>query len=83
MTLLKEDIDILVEALDSWLKRDIPGEMVSELLGAIFFKGDELSRKAWEEERKDEKAKRTGLKKDNEEIAALLKSKLILMKRSL
>ena len=82
MDLTKEDLNILIEALDSWLNRDFGGEIIGDMLGSLLAKDEEGKKKILEEREERKKVKET--QKQNEaEIATLLKAKLILMKQKI
>jgi len=83
MDLSKDDYNILIEALDSWVKRDFSGKMFGDIMTAVLFKGDEEGMAKIKEEREAEKAKQKEQEKRDEEIAVLLKSKLILMRNKI
>ena len=83
MELLKEDYDILIEALNAWVKRDFSGKMLGDLMTSFMFKGDEEGMAKMKREREIEIMKQKEEEKRDEEIAVLLKSKLILMRNKL
>ena len=83
MELLKEDYDILIEALDAWVKRDFSGKMLGDLMTAFMFKGDEEGMAKMKREREIKIMKQKEEEKRDQEIAVLLKSKLILIRNKL
>lgn len=77
-----DDIEILIEAVDSWKSRGFAGEMMVDMLGSMLAK-DEESKKKIQEEREKEKNKREEKKRKDSEKADILKAKLILLKQRL
>jgi len=81
-TLTKEDLDILIEALDAWLKRDASREILGDIFGTMLLKDDEARNKFFAE-REEKKQQKKSQQQNEQEIATLLKAKLILIKQKL
>lgn len=78
-SLTKEDLAILIEALDAWVRRDVPGEMITDLIGAIVSKENPMFKVEADKKKQEHREQQ----KRDEEIAILLKSKLVLIKQAL
>jgi hypothetical protein len=79
--LTNDDIDILVESLDSWVQRRQSGEMLGDLLeGLLLSKGADVDVAKAKTERTARKEQAKMKEKEEMELATILKAKLILMK---
>lgn len=79
--LTRQEIDVLIEALDSWECKDFAGEMVAMIFGSAIPKGSE-ARKEYEGVARGEMEKRKAEAKIRKERSILLKAKLIQLRDS-
>lgn len=80
----EEEIDVLIEALDSWESKDFGGEVLGMMLEAMI--GDKMSEESkikMVEDKKKQDAEKEQKKKMRKETSVLLKAKLIQFKQSL
>ena len=77
-----QDIDNLIEALDSWVNKGMAGKMMGHLMGAMICR-DEESKAAWEAKNREDEAKEAHEQNARKEDAAILKTKLILLRREI
>ena len=79
MELTKGDISTLIEAIDAWASMDHKNGLMSAMIGGLLIRDDNAR-----EEMMDERLKNADFKaKEKDEIATILKAKLILMKNNL
>lgn len=84
MELTRQDVDILIEAVDAWISKDFGVTVVTDVMEMV------LSGQATEEQKvvmKEQKAKRaaevTAKRKQREERAIVLKAKLLKLRDSI
>lgn len=82
--LTEEEINILIEAMDSWISKDSTGEFMSEILGALLTdKMTDEGKEKLKQDRHIEKIKRDQSRREREEKAILMKAKLIQIRKLL
>jgi len=80
--LTREDMIILIEAVDSWVYKDTPGEIMTSLLEVVVSKGEENAEKR-KLDRETRRRQSQELQEHRQETATLLKAKLIQLKNSM
>lgn len=83
--LTTKECEVIIEALDKLPESGLAGEMMGDLFSAILMKDDVDSpaKRDFEAKRTAEKNKRETEKKELEETVAIIKAKVIQIKRSL
>ena len=86
MNLTVKECEVIIEALDKLPQSGLAGEMMGDLLGAMLMKDDDAdspAKRDFETKRAAVKNKRETEKKELEENVAIIKAKVIQIKRSL
>lgn len=78
-----EDIDILQESLDCWVSKDVAGEVMEAVFVHVLTHNDKEAQQRYEEGQKQEKQERKMALARRKESSALLKAKLIGMRRAI
>lgn len=78
----KNDINILIQAMDAWTGRRFAGDMMGEMI-AISLAKDEEQRKEMKKKLEEQKNKRKEEVEREKEDAIIIKAKLIEMKKEL
>ena len=81
MELTRQDMDLLIEAVECWEKKDVEGSVVGSLLGAMFCRTEE-DKEHYKREQEKQKAERDRSSRTTKERSILLRSKLIAMRDS-
>jgi len=81
-TLSSKEIDLLVDALDAWERKDLTGKLMSGMLKGMFAKDDPVLKAKMEEEERIENEKEEKEARQRKETALMLKAKLIGIKQS-
>lgn len=81
-TFSSKEIDVLIEALDAWEKKDFGAELLSVVLGSMLGNDDPVAKQRFDDDMIDEKEKREKEAKVRCEVSVLLKAKLIYLKQS-
>ena len=83
--LTAEELTILIEACDSWIEKDMPGQMMGDLFEAVFLNknADPESKNKYKSERDERLAKQALAKELRREQATILKAKLTMQRRAL
>jgi hypothetical protein len=77
-----DDIDTLVEALEAWESKDVAGEMLSDLFGAMFAKDDPATKAKLQMEQLESQRKRDRVKAIRKERSVILRAKLLGIRNS-
>jgi hypothetical protein len=80
--LTTDEINVLIEALKSWVVKDDSSALVGDMFGSLFTANDPIAKSEWETKSQQAAIERKAAKESREETAALLQAKLITMKRS-
>lgn len=81
MKLEPQEIDNLLDALDCWVNKGATGQLMSAVLGGMLCGKDEAAKEAWKKSEAEANAKADNEKRARAEDAALLKAKLIMLRR--
>ncbi len=82
--LKKEEIDVLIESLDSWVHRSQAGEMMGVMFeGLMSDKITDAGKLKLKQKRAEEYNKKKEKQTEDKETATLIKSKLIMLKREI
>ena len=79
MELSRQDVSVLLEALDAWEVKDANGRMMGSLLGAMLSRNDEERAKMKEMEDRENKKMEESMR-IRKERAIILKAKLLQMR---
>ncbi len=80
--LSSKEIDILVDALEAWERKDMTGKLMGGLLKAMIAKDDPVMKAKMEEEERIENEKEEKEARQRKEVALMLKAKLIGIKQN-
>ena len=83
MELTKQDIQVLLEAIDVWIRKDFAGNLMGSLMGSLICGNNPKSKAEFEEKEKELQAKAEAEKQCREEQAIGLKAKLLSLRDSL
>lgn len=83
MNLTETDFNILIEAMDEWTQKGLMGNLMGGLMGSLIAKDDLKAREAFAAEESKRKAQYNNERQYRQEVATLLKAKLIMLKREL
>lgn len=81
--LTTDDIEVLVEALAAWEVKDMAGEIMVSLLGAVFTRNNPADKALHDSMMADEKAKYEQERRVRKDRSTLLQAKLIGLKTAL
>ena len=79
MNLNIEDVDLLIEAMDTWVGRSLAGDMMTDMLSSLIEKDQDKLKQRQELN----KLRREEQRKSDAEKATLLKAKLIELKHQI
>jgi len=80
----KQDLEILIEAVDEWVSKDLAGNLMSGLFEAMLTdKADPIVQEKMKQEREARNVKEKQEKEIREEQAIMLKAKLVSMKQDI
>lgn len=80
--LSRDECEVLIEALDSWITKDAMGSFVGSMVGSLLMKKDDPARADWEREEAVKRNFEDAERRERSETAALIKAKLISIKRA-
>lgn len=83
LNLNEKDFDLLVEGLDALPEKGIAGEMIGDLMGAMFMKDDEAAKAKYEADRDQKRRDKEDKQKMMKEDIKILQGKLLMLKRYL
>ena len=81
MELTKQDADVLIEAVDAWVSKDMGALLMTDMMDAMLSKEEDKA--AMEARRENRNAESNKNRKRREERAIVLKAKLLKLRDSI
>lgn len=78
--LSENDIAVLIEALEAWENKDGAGEILGDMMDAMFAKQDPVAIEAMKREREQARVKRERERSARKEQSVLLRAKLLTIR---
>lgn len=78
--LTKSDLNVLIEAMDSWESKHLPGMMMETILGGLLPKDDPIAVAKYKAEAEARRRKDEDERRVRQERSILLKAKLIQLR---